>query len=154
MRYYLNISFYSKYSRIPYCSPKYDSATISIPTVLPSWWPFNHYRVSFVISLKRVIIEHIFLGVVSTGLSTYRWHFAVGDRIIRAACVTRGEIRSAIHATDWTEFISVAVAASLAGRLEAGKSAETSISLFKLNFKLAKLNHLSSSLDTNLRRCA
>lgn len=114
---------------------------------------FNYYRVSFVISLKCVITEHALSGVVSTGFSTYRCHFAVGDRIIRAACVTRGEIRSAIYATDWTEFISVAAAASLADRLEAGKSAKTSISLFKLNFKLAKLNRLFSSLDTNLR-CA
>lgn len=68
--------------------------------------------------------------LVLYGLNTYRCHFTVGDRIIRAACMTRGEIGSAVRAADWTEFISVAVAGSLARRLEAGKSAETSISFF------------------------
>lgn len=94
------------------------------------------HRVSRVISLERTCHHRAcpVSSVSSTGLSTYRCHFTVGDRIIRAACVTRGEIRSAIRAADWTEFISIAAAGSLAGRLEAGKSAKTSISLFKLSF--------------------
>lgn len=55
---------------------------------------------------------------------TYRCYFAVNNRIIRAARVTRGEIRSAVDAADWTEFVPIAVASGLAGRLEAGYSVE------------------------------
>lgn len=99
---------------------------------------FNYHRVSHVISFEQTCHHRAcpILSVGSTELSTYRFHFAVGDRIIRAACVTRGEIRSTIRAADWTELISVAAAGSLTGRLEAGKSAKTSISFFKLSFKL------------------
>jgi len=68
--------------------------------------------------------EHVLSGAGSTGLSTYRCHFAVSNRIIRTARVTRGEIRSTIGPADWTKFVPIAVAGSLAGRLETRESAE------------------------------
>lgn len=67
---------------------------------------------------------HLWRVPVLSRLSTYRCHFAVSDRIIRAARVTRGEIRFTVGAADWTKFVPIAVAGSLAGRLEARESAE------------------------------
>lgn len=56
---------------------------------------------------------------------TYRRYLAVNNRVIRAARVTRREVRSTVDAADWTEFVPIAVAGSFAGRLEAGDPAET-----------------------------
>lgn len=55
---------------------------------------------------------------------TYRRHLAVNNRVIRAARVTRRKIRSTVGATDWTKFVPITVAGSLACRLEAGDSVE------------------------------
>lgn len=68
-------------------------------------------------------------------IRTYRCYFAISDRVIRTAGVTRGEIRFTVGTTDWTEFVPIAVAGSLAGRLEAGYSVRVKLNV-SINFRL------------------
>lgn len=53
---------------------------------------------------------------------THRWNFAIDDRVIGAARVTRGKIRFTIGTANRAELVPNAVAGSLAGRLETGQS--------------------------------
>ena len=53
---------------------------------------------------------------------THRSYLAIDDRVIGTTRVTRGKISFPISTANRTEFVSNAVAGSLADRLEAGQS--------------------------------
>lgn len=76
---------------------------------------------------------------------THRCNFAIDDRVIGAARVTRGKIRFTIGTANRAELVPIAVACSLAGLLEPGQSRKiyrcrSSFSFFPLSFEIYPLS--------------